>query len=47
MTDKENLESIVANAQALHNELQSLLEDMEQEDFWSAPYEGEQDKYSK
>jgi hypothetical protein len=46
MIDKENIQPIVANAQALHNELEGLLNDMEQEDFWTAPYEGEQDKYS-
>jgi hypothetical protein len=46
-TGKDDIKDIVANAQALHGELSSLLDDMEQDEFWSAPYEGESDKFNK
>lgn len=46
-TDKDDIQRIIDNAQLVHQELSSLIADMENDDFWTAPYEGEQDKYAK
>lgn len=45
--DDDDIKRIVANANALHAELSSIISDMDNDDFWSEPYQGESDKYKE